>query len=47
MPELLTQFPPDQDIELLTADGDYDTRKCHDAIADRSVHAVLPPRTNA
>ncbi|MBL3553445.1 transposase, partial [Rhodovulum sulfidophilum] len=24
-----------------------DTRKCHDAIADRGAHAVIPPRKNA
>jgi hypothetical protein len=29
------------------ADGAYDTRKCHDAIADRGAHAVIPPRRNA
>ena len=29
------------------ADGAYDTRKCHDAIADRGAHAVIPPRKNA
>ena len=31
----------------MTADGAYDTRKCHDAIADRGAHAVIPPRKNA
>jgi len=25
-------------------DGAYDTRKCHDAIAARNAHAVIPPR---
>jgi hypothetical protein len=34
----------DQDIASVTADGAYDTRKCHDAIADRGAHAVIPPR---
>lgn len=28
-------------------DGAYDTRKCHDAIADRGAAAVIPPRKNA
>ena len=28
-------------------DGAHDTRKCHDAIADRCAHAVIPPRKNA
>ena len=27
--------------------GAYDTRKCHDAIADRGAHSVIPPRKNA
>lgn len=31
----------------MTADGAYDTRKCHDAIAARNAHAVIPPRKNA
>ncbi len=47
LPELLSQTPPDQDIELVTAYGAYDTRKCHDAIAARNAHAVIPPRKNA
>lgn len=47
LPELLTQIPPDQDIGSVTADGAYDTRKCHDAIAARNAHAVIPPRKNA
>jgi len=28
-------------------DGAYDTRKCHDAVAARNAHAVIPPRKNA
>ena len=28
-------------------DGAYDTRNCHDVIADRGAHAVVPPRRNA
>lgn len=47
LPELLDQIPPDQDIASVTADGVYDTRKCHDAIAERGAHAVIPPRKNA
>jgi len=47
LPELLGQIPPDQAIGSVTADGAYDTRKCHDAIAARNVHAVIPPRKNA
>ena len=47
LPELLSQIPPDQEIASVTADGTYDTRKCHDAIAERGAHAVIPPRKNA
>ena len=47
LPELLNQVPPDQDIGSVTADGAYDTRKCHEAIAGRDAHAVIPPRKNA
>ncbi len=47
LPELLDQIPPDQVIGSVTADGAYDTRKCHNAIADRGAAAVIPPRKNA
>ncbi|WP_235940300.1 IS5 family transposase, partial [Salipiger sp. PrR007] len=47
LPRLLDQIPQDQEIGSVTADGAYDTRKCHDAIADRGAHAVIPPRKNA
>lgn len=41
------QLPPDQEIATVTADGAYDTRACHDAIADRGAAAIIPPRRNA
>lgn len=47
LPELLNQIPPEQEIGSVTADGAYDTRKCHDAIANRGANAVVPPRKNA
>jgi hypothetical protein len=47
LPDLLSQIPPDQELGSVTADGAYDTRKCHDAIAARDAHAVIPPRKNA
>ncbi|AUQ65164.1 transposase, IS4 family [Phaeobacter inhibens] len=47
LPELLIQIPADQDIGSVTADGAYDTRKCHEAIAARGAHTVIPPRKNA
>jgi transposase len=47
LPDLLNQIPADQEVGSVTADGAYDTRKCHAAIADRGAHAVIPPRKNA
>ncbi len=47
LPELLAQIAPDQDIASVTADGAFDTRKCHDAIAERGAAAIIPPRKNA
>jgi hypothetical protein len=35
LPDLLDQIPADEDISSVTADGAFDTRKCHDAIAAR------------
>ena len=43
LPELLAQIPADQEVASVTADGAYDTRKCHDAIAERGANAVIPP----
>ncbi len=40
LPDLLGQIPPDEEIGCVTADGAYDTRKCHDAIAERGAHAA-------
>jgi hypothetical protein len=47
LPDLLNQIPPDEEIGSVTADGAYDTRKCHDAIAARNAYAGIPPRKNA
>jgi len=47
LPYLLRQIPVDEEFGSVTADGAYDTRKCHDAIADCGAHAVIPPRKNA
>lgn len=47
LPDLLNQITPDQEIGSVTADGAYDTRKCHNAIAARDTQAVIPPRKNA
>ena len=43
-PDLLNQIPPDEEIGSAPADGAYDTRKCPDAIAARTAHAVITPR---
>lgn len=47
LPELLDQIPPEQEIASVTADGAFDTRTCHDAIAARGASAIIPPRKNA
>ena len=47
LPDLLNQIPSDQDIGSVTADGAYNTHKCHKTIAAISAHAVIPPRKNA
>ena len=47
LPELLDQNPPSQKIGSVTADGDFDTRKCRYAIAARSAVAIIPPPKNA
>jgi hypothetical protein len=47
LPELLDQIRPEQEIATVTADGAFDTRRCHDAIAARGAAAIIPPRKNA
>ena len=47
LPELLDQIPAEQEIATVTADGAFDTRKCHDATAARGAAAIIPPRKNA
>ena len=44
--ELLDQIPTDQPIGKVSADGAYDTRGCHAAIAARDACAVIPTRRN-
>ena len=46
LPHLLAQVPPDQPIGTVTADGAYDTRKGHWAIAERGATAIIPIRKN-
>lgn len=47
LPERLDQIPPGQEIATVTADGAFDTRKCHDAIEAGGADAIIPPRKNA
>jgi hypothetical protein len=46
LPELLAQIPAEELIGKVTADGAYDTRPCHAAIAARQASAVIPTRRN-
>lgn len=44
LPELLNQIREDEGIGTVTADGAYDTRRCHTAIIDRKASAIIPIR---
>ena len=44
--KLLKQIPAEEPIGTVTADGAYDTRACHAAIAARQATAVIPTRRN-
>jgi len=46
LPELLSQIPEGEEITTVTADGAYDTRRCHAAIIERGADAVIPIRRN-
>jgi hypothetical protein len=46
LPELLVQIPPDEPIVTVSADGAYDTKGCHAAIAARNAAAIIPTRKN-
>lgn len=47
LPHLLAQIPTDETLASVSADGAYDTKACHAAIAERGAQAVIPPRKNA
>lgn len=47
LPDLLGRIVAGHAIGSVTADGAHDTRRCHDAIAARGAHAVVPPPRNA
>ena len=44
LPDLLGQAPEDDEIGTVTADGAYDTRRCHAAIAARGAEPIIPIR---
>ncbi len=44
--DLLAQIPADQAIGTVTADGAYDTRRCHTALVERGATAIIPIRKN-
>ncbi|MGB3408196.1 MAG: IS5 family transposase, partial [Jannaschia sp.] len=46
LPDLLGQIPVDEQIGTVTADGAYDTRRCHNAIVKRQGTAIIPIRRN-
>ena len=46
LPELLDQIPEGEEIGTVTADGAYNTRRCHTAIIDRQATAIIPIRKN-
>ena len=47
LPELLAQIPADEQLHSVSADGAYDTKACHEAIASRQAAAIIPTRKNA
>lgn len=46
LPELLDQVPQDEPIGTVTADGAYDTRRCHTAVLERDAIPIIPIRKN-
>ena len=47
LPVLLEQIPPEEALASVGADGAYDTKACHAAIANRGASALIPVRKNA
>ncbi|MCB2111723.1 MAG: IS5 family transposase [Rhodobacteraceae bacterium] len=46
LPDMLDQIPEDEEIGTVTADGAYDTRRCHSAILARGAVPIIPIRKN-
>lgn len=47
LPCLPDQIAIDETIASVSGDGAYDTKSCHEAIAQRGAEAVIPTRKNA
>jgi hypothetical protein len=47
LPCLLDQIPAEESIASVSGDGAYDTKGCHEAIAQRRAQAIIPTRKNA
>ncbi|GAB2830517.1 hypothetical protein GCM10027276_36480 [Comamonas piscis] len=45
--ELLAQILEDEPLHSVSADGTYDTKACHEAIASRQAAAIIPTSKNA
>lgn len=45
LPDLLEAT--EANIEQVSADGAYDTRRCYDALSERGIKAAIPPQKNA
>jgi len=47
LPCLLDQIPAEESIASVSGDVAYDTKGCHEAIAQRGAQAIIPTRKNA
>jgi hypothetical protein len=47
LPCLLDQIPADEIVSSVSGDGAYDTKGCHEAIAQLGAQAIIPTRKNA
>jgi len=47
LPCLLDHIPADETVASVSGDGAYDTKGCHEAIAQRGAQAITPTRKNA
>lgn len=46
LPDLLDQIPEDEEIDTVTSDSAYDTRRYHAAIIARDAEVIIPMRRN-